>query len=102
MVKGLTMKAKQAVIPAEIMSIGEKLKEVMSMKEKLEAEGKVVPENKVEEKRVVVGNKVLKVTKIILAYMQSIDRKGKTQVEDEVNKVNTLLREKVITNNSIP
>jgi len=72
------------------------------MKEKLEAEGKVIPENRVEEKRVVVGNKVLKVAKIILAHMQSIDGRGKVEVEDEVNKVNALLREKAITNNAIP
>jgi len=72
------------------------------MREKLEAEGKVVPENKVGEKRVVVVNKVLKVAKIILAHMQSIDRRGKAEAEDGMNKVNALLGEKTITNNSIP
>jgi len=82
--------------------VGEKLKEAMTMKEKLEAEGKVVPESKVGEKRVVVGNKVLKVAKIILAHMQSIVGRGKAEVEDGVNKVNTLLREKAITHNTIP
>ena len=102
MVEELTAKAKQAVTPAEIVSVGEKLKEAMTMREKLEAEGKVIPENKVGEKRVVVGNKVLKVAKIILAHMQSIDGRGKAEVEDGVNKVNALLREKAITNNTIP
>jgi len=72
------------------------------MRDKLEAEGKVIPENKVGEKRVVVGNKVLKVAKIILAHMQPIDGRGKVEVEDGINKVNALLREKAITNNSIP
>jgi len=102
LVEELTAKAKQAVTPAEIVSVGEKLKEAMSMKEKLEAEGKVIPENKVKEKRVVVGNKVLKVAKIILAHMPTIDGRGKAEVEDGVNKVNGLLREKAITNNTIP
>jgi len=101
-VEELTMKARQTVTPAEIVSVGEKLKEAMTMKEKLEAEGKIIPENKVGEKRVVVGNKVLKVAKIILAYMQSINGRGKAEVEDGVNKVNTLLREKAITDNTIP
>ena len=50
----------------------------------------------------VVGNKVLKVAKIILAHIQPIDGRGKVEVEDRVNKVNALLREKAITNNSIP
>jgi len=98
----LTAKAKQAVTPAEIVSEGEKLKEAMTMKDKLEAEGKVVLESKVGEKRVVVGNNVLKVAKIILAHMQPIDGRGKAEVEDGVNKVNALLREKAITNNTIP
>ena len=84
------------------MSVGEKLKEAMTMKDKLEAEVKVVPESKVREKRVVVGNKVLKVAKIILAHMQPIDGRGKAEVEDGLNKVNALLREKAITNNTIP
>jgi len=69
MVEELTLKARQAVTPAEIVSVGKKLKVGISKKEKLEAERKVVPENKVGEKRVVVGNKVLKVVKIILAHM---------------------------------
>jgi len=101
-VEELTAKAKQAVTPAEIVLVGEKLKEAMKMKERLEAEGKVVPESKVGEKRVVVGYKVLKVAKIILAHMQSIDGKGKAEVEDGINKINTLLREKAITHNTIP
>jgi len=100
-VEELTMKAKQAVKPVEIILMGEKLKEAMSMKEKPEAEGKVVPENKVGKKRVVVGNKMLKVAKIILAHMQSIDGRGKAEVNDGVNKVNALLQEKAITNNGI-
>ena len=82
--------------------VGEKLKEAMSMKEKLEAEGKFILESKVGEKKVVVGNKVLKVTKIVLAHIQPIDGRGKAKVEDGVNKVNALLRERAITNNTIP
>jgi len=101
-VKDLTKKAKQAVTPAEIVLVGEKLKEAMTIKDKLEAEGKIVPESKVGEKRVVVGNRVLKVAKIILAHMQSIDGREKAEVEDGVNKGNALLREKAITNNAIP
>jgi len=101
-VETLTAKAKQAVTPTEIVSAGEKLKEAITMKDKLEAEGKVIPESKVGEKRVVVGNKILKVAKIILAHIQLIDRRGKAEVEDGFNKVNALLREKAITNNTIP
>jgi len=48
-IEALTAKAKQAVTPEEIVSAGEKLKEAMSMKDKLEAEAKVVPESKVGE-----------------------------------------------------
>jgi len=84
------------------VSAREKLKEAMTMRDQLEAEGKVVPESKVGEKRVVVGNKVLKVAKIILAHIQPIDGRGKAEVEDGVNKVNALLREKAITDNTIP
>jgi len=101
-VEELTTKAKQAVTSAEIIQVGEELKEAMTMREKLEVEGKVVPESKVGEKRVVVGNRVLKVAKIILAHMQPIDGRGKVEVEDGVNKVNSLLREKAVTNNAIP
>jgi len=72
-VEELTIKAKQAVTRVEIVQVREKLKEAMTMREKLEVEGKVVPESKVGEKRVVVGNRVLKVAKVILAHMQSID-----------------------------
>ena len=97
----LTAKAKQAITPAEIVLVGEKLKEAMTMKERLEAEGKVMPGNKVGEKRVVMGDKVLKVAKIILAHMQSINGRRKAEVEDVVNKVNALLGEKAITNNTI-
>jgi len=82
--------------------VGEILKEAMTMKEKLEAKGSVIPESKIGEKRVVVGNKVLKVAKIILAHIQSIDGRGKAEVKDGVNKVNALLREKVIIDNTIP
>ena len=101
-VNELTVKVKQAATPAEIVLVGEKLKEAMVMKDKLEAEGKVVLESKIGEKRVVVGNKVLKVAKIVLAHMQSIDGRGKAEVKDGVNMVNTLLREKAITDNRIP
>jgi len=90
-VEDLTAKAKQAVTPVEIVLVGEKLNVAMSMKEKLESEGKVILENRVGEKRVVVGNKLLKVTKIILAHMHSIDSRGRAEVEDRVNKVNVLL-----------
>jgi len=45
---------------------------------------------------------VLKVAQIILAHMQPIDGRGKAEVEDRVNKVNALLWEKAITNNTIP
>ena len=38
-VEMLTAKAKQAVTPAEIVSMGEKLKEAMTRKDKLEVEG---------------------------------------------------------------
>ena len=48
-VEVLTAKARQAVTPAEIVSAGEKLKEAMTMRDKLEAEGKLVPESKVGE-----------------------------------------------------
>jgi len=85
MVEELTRKAKQAVTPTEIVQVGEKLKDAMMMREKLDAEGKVIPESKVGEKRVVVGNRVLKVAKIILAHVQPIDRRGKAEVEDGVN-----------------
>jgi len=101
-VEELMTKAKQAVKPAEIVLVGEKLKEAMMIKGKLEAEGKVVPESKVGEKRVVVGNKVLKVAKIILSHMQPMDGRGKAEVEDGVNKVNALLWEKAIINYAIP
>jgi len=101
-VEELTIKAKQAVTPAEIVQVGEKLKAAMMTREKLEVEGKIVPEIKLGEKRVVVGNRVLKVVKIILAHMQSIDGRGKAEVEDGVNKVNSLLREKAVTNDAIP
>jgi len=100
-IEELMMKTRQAITPAEIVSVGEKLKEAMFMKEKLEAKGKVILENKLEKKRVVVGNKVLKVAKGILAYIQPIDRRGKVKVEDGVNKFNALLWKKAITNNSI-
>jgi len=39
----------------------------------------------------VVGNKVLKVAKIILAHMQPFDGRGKAEVKDGVNKVTALL-----------
>jgi len=71
------------------------------MKDKLKAEGKVILESKVGEKKVVVGNKVLKVTKIILVYMQSIDSRGKAEVRIEVNKVNALYQERASTHNII-
>jgi len=101
-VKELTTKVKQAVTPAEIVQVGEKLKEAMTMREKLVVEGKVVAESKVGEKRVVVGNRVLKVAEIILAHMQPIDGRGKAEVEEGVNKVNSLQWEKAVTNNAIP
>jgi len=101
-VEELTTKAKQAVTPAEIVLVGEKLKVAMIMKEKVEANGKIVPESKIGEKRVVVGNRVLKVAKINLAHMQLINGRVRAEVEDGVNKVNALLREKAITNNAIP
>ena len=101
-IEQLTMKAKQVETPAEIRSVGEKLKEAISVKEKLEAEGKLVPESKVEEKRVVVRNRVLKLALIFLAHRQAIEGRGKTEVEAAVKKVNNLLREKAITNNTIP
>lgn len=77
------------------------MKETISMKDKLKAEGKVILESKVGEKKVVVGNKVLKVTKIILVYMQSIDSRGKAEVRIEVNKVNALYQERASTHNII-
>jgi len=101
-VEEMTRKAKRAITPAEIVSVLEKLKEAMVMKDKMEVEGKVIPESKVEEKKVVVGNKVLKVAKIILAHMQSVDGRGKVEAEEGFNKVNALLREKAMANNSIP
>lgn len=87
----MTIKARQAVTPAEILSVEEKLKEGMSRRYKLYAEGKVIPENKVREKRVVVGIKFPIVGKIMLPYIGPINERGKAEVEDGINKVKALL-----------
>jgi len=90
-IEEVTTKARQAITPTEIVLVGEKLKVAMTMKEKLEAGEKVISENKVGEKRVVVGNKVLKMAKIILAHIQLIDGRGKAKLEDAVNKISTVM-----------
>jgi hypothetical protein len=101
-VEELTFKTQTASSPEEVLNLGHKVKEALEMTRKLEDEKKTIPENKVGEKRIIVGNKVLKVAKIILAHMNPIDGRGKVDVQDRANKVNALLREKAITESTTP
>jgi len=64
---------------------------------KIEKEEIVVSESKVGEEIIMVGNKLMSVAKFILAHIQSIDSKGKMEVQEGVKKVNGLLYEKAIT-----
>jgi len=101
-IEELTNQIKGTTTPEEAIATSEKLKEAVEMKKKLEKEGMVVSESKVGEEIIVVGNKVMRVARIILAHMQSIDSKGKMEVQEGVNKANALLREKAITEGNTP
>jgi hypothetical protein len=79
-VEDLTVKTQSATSPEEMVNLGQSLKEALDMTKKLKDEGKSIPKNKVGEKRVVVGNRVLKVAKIVLAHMNPIDGRGKAEV----------------------
>lgn len=78
----------------------EKLKEAMGMKKKIEEDRNREVENRVWDKKQVVNGKILKTVRIVVAYMNPIDGRGKVDLEKAVGETSKLLDELAQTNRS--
>ena len=85
----------------DLIMLRKKLKESMGIKKKIEEEMNREVENKVEDKKQVVNWKILKIVRIMVAYMNPIDGRGKAEVEKAVGKTSKLLDMVVQTNRII-
>ena len=74
-----------------LIKMGEKVKEAMGMKMKIEEASNREVENRVWDKRQVVNRKILKIVRIVMAYMNPINRRGKVELEKAVGETSKLL-----------
>ena len=75
----------------DLIKLGEKLKEAMGMKRKIEEETNREVENKVGDRKQVGNDKILKTVRIIVVHMNPIDGKGKVELEKAVEETSKLL-----------
>ncbi|RPB23602.1 hypothetical protein L211DRAFT_849592 [Terfezia boudieri ATCC MYA-4762] len=78
----------------KLIEVGQKLREAEDMKKKVEEELASSLEKTVGKTRQVVVGEVFKTVRIVIGHMQPIDLKGKTELEEAVEKVNNMLRMK--------
>ena len=99
-VDSLTKINKNNLSAKDLMKLGEKLKEAMGMKTKIEEECNREVENRVGDKKQVVNGKILKMVRIVVAHMNPIDGRGKADLEQAVGETSKLLDELARTNRS--
>ena len=75
----------------DLIKWGEKLKEAMGMKKKIEEESNREVENRVEDKKLVVNGKILKTVRMVVAHMNLIDRRSKVELKESVGETSKLL-----------
>ena len=75
----------------DLIKLGEKLKEAMGMKKKIKEESNREVENRVGNKKQVVNEKILKTVRIVVAHINPIDGKGKTELEKAMGETSKLL-----------
>ena len=85
----------------DLINLGEKLKEAIGMKRKIEKDRNREVENKVEDKKQVVNGKILKTVRIVVAYMNPIDGKSKAELERAVGETSKLLDKLAWTNSTL-
>ena len=81
--------------------MGEKLKEAMEMKKRIEDERNRKVGNKVGEKKQVVNRKILKTVRIVVAHMIPIDGKGKADLEKVVKETSKQMDKLAQTNRTL-
>lgn len=75
----------------DLIKLGEKLKEAMGMKKKLKEESNREVENRVGDKKQVVNGKILKTVRIMVAHVNSIDGRGKVELQKAGGETSKLL-----------
>ena len=85
----------------DLIKLGEKLNKAMGMKKKIVEESNREMENKVEDKKQVVNTKILKTARIMVAYMNPINRRGKAELEKAVKETRKLLDMLAWTNRTL-
>ena len=75
----------------DLIKLGEKLKQAIGMKKKIEEKESREVENKVVDKKQVVNGKILKTVRIVVVHMNPIDGRGKAELEKSVGQTSKLL-----------
>ena len=73
----------------------------MVRKKKIKREEKKEVENKVEDKKQVVNRTMLKMVRIVVAYMNLIDGRGIVYLEEAIEETSKLLATLVQTNKTV-
>ena len=85
----------------DLIKLGEKVNKSIGMKRKIEEDRNREVENKVRDKKQVVNRKVLKTVRIVVAHMNPIDGRGRTDLEKAVGETSKLLNKLARTNGTL-
>ena len=89
-VDSLTRVNRDNLTVEDLIKLGEKLKEAIGMKKKIEEERNREVETKMGDKKQVVNRKILTTVRIVAAHMNLIDARGKVELEKAVEETSKL------------
>ena len=100
-VVSLTKVDRDSLTAEDLIKLGEKLKEAIGIKKKIEKESNAEVESRVEDKKQAVNGKILKMVRIVVAHMNLIDGRGKAELDKVVGETSKLLDELAWTNRTL-
>lgn len=100
-VDSLTKVNRDGLSAEDLIKLEEKLKKAMEIKNKIKKERNWEVENRVADKKQVVNWKILKTVRIMMAYTNLIDARGKVELEKSVGENSKLLDMLAETNRAL-
>ena len=97
-VDSLTRIDRDNISAEDLIKLGEKRKEAMGMKRKIEEDSNREVESRVGDRKQVVNGKILKTVRIVVAHINPIDGRGKADLEKAVGETSKLLDKLARTN----
>ena len=97
----LTKVDRDSLSAEDLIKLEQELKQAMGVKKKIEEESKREVERRVGDKKEVVNGNILKRVRIVVAYMNPIDRSSEAELETAGGKTSKLLDKLARTNRTL-